>query len=479
MTTASVSAAPVPAVASERFGKLRTLLAWAASLLLPPLLLLLPDASGLDDRMRLFLVITSWAIIVWGFNLISEVAVAMILPVLYVAAGLLPYKEAMSSWTDTLTIITLGGLILGHVVMRTGLTRRMALWGITRMGGSFAGLLAGMTFAVMVVSPLVPSITGKTILFGIIAIGLCDALGFKPRSREATLICLGTFLAVTSAKLCWLTGAGDVILPVSLMDKETGRVTSWLTYALYNAVPGTLYTVLSVALVLVLLRAGSNGRMRDAVEEQYRALPPMNGAERKAAAILALTVLLLLTEPLHHMPTAQVIFIMGLINFLPGIGLINGKEFGALNINIVFFINGCMSIGICANAVGMDHWMTERMLHLLHTDSLWGSALICYVMGVAINFLLTPMAAFVSLVGPITQMAAAMEVDPAILVHSFQYGLDQYVLPYEYAPFMLAMGMGYIGFRDMALVMLARMVVMAAFLGCVAVPFWMMVSARM
>lgn len=97
MTTASVSAAPVPAVASERFGKLRTLLAWAASLLLPPLLLLLPDASGLDDRMRLFLVITSWAIIVWGFNLISEVAVAMILPVLYVAAGLLPYKEAMSS----------------------------------------------------------------------------------------------------------------------------------------------------------------------------------------------------------------------------------------------------------------------------------------------------------------------------------------------------------------------------------------------
>ena len=75
-------------------------------------------------------------------------------------------------------------------------------------------------------------------------------------------------------------------------------------------------------------------------------------------------------------------------------------------------------------------------------------------------------------------MAAAMEVDPAILVHSFQYGLDQYVLPYEYDPFMLAMGMGYIGFRDMALVMLARMVVMAAFLGCVAVPFWMMVSAR-
>ena len=41
---------------------------------------------------------------------------------------------------------------------------------------------------------------------------------------------------------------------------------------------------------------------------------------------------------------------------------------------------------------------------------------------------------------------------------------------------MLAMGMGYIGFKDMALVMLVRMAVMAVFLGCVAVPFWMLVS---
>ena len=475
--TANLSAASMPDTATNAKPlNVRLLIKWAISLLLPPLFLLLPESTGLDGRMKLFLVITLWAVIVWGFNIISEVAVAMALPVLYVLAGLLPYKAAMSSWTDTLTIITLGGLILGHVVMHTGLTRRIALWGVNCMGGSFVGLLGGMTFAVMIISPLVPSITGKTILFGIIAIGLCDAMGFKARSREATLICLGTFLAVTSTKLCWLTGAGDVILPISIMDKVTGKTTSWLTYALYNAVPGALYTVISVGLALLLLRVGGHSHMRATMQEQYRALPPMGLAEKKAAVILVVTVLLLLTEPLHHMPTAYIIFIMGLINFLPGMGLINGKAFGSMNINIVFFINGCMSIGICANAIGMDAWMTERMLSLLHTDSLWNSSLICYGIGVVINFLLTPVAAFVSLVGPITQMAQAMQVDPAILVHSFQYGLDQFVLPYEYAPFMLAMGMGYIGFKDMALVMLVRMVVMAVFLGCVAVPFWMLVS---
>lgn len=107
--TANLSAASMPDTATNAKPlNVRLLIKWAISLLLPPLFLLLPESTGLDGRMKLFLVITLWAVIVWGFNIISEVAVAMALPILYVLAGLLPYKAAMSSWTDTLTIITLG-----------------------------------------------------------------------------------------------------------------------------------------------------------------------------------------------------------------------------------------------------------------------------------------------------------------------------------------------------------------------------------
>lgn len=450
---------------------------WAASLLLPLVVFLLPESTNLTLPMKTFLYITLWAVISWAVKTMDDVVTAMALPVLYVLAGLLPYKLAMSSWTAPLTILAIGGLILGKIVMDTGLAKRVALWCVHAMGGSFSGALIGLTLAAAIVAPFVPSITGKVILFGVIAIGLCDALGYKPMSREATAICLATYMAVTATKLCYLTGGGDVVLPITIMDEVTGVTTTWLTYAMYNFIPGMLYAALSLGLVLVLLRPTNPASVKEISMAQYKSLGPMSNNERKAGYMMLITLALLLTEPFHKIPTAITMFLMGLAAFLPGINFMTGKSFGSMNLNIVFFINGCMAIGICANAVGMNGWMSEHLLVMLENSSPVIGTLTCYVIGLLINFLLTPIAAFVSLTGPLVSMAQGMNIDPRIFVHAFQYGLDQYVLPYEYAPLLLAFGMGYIGFGDMVKVLAVRMVVTGVFIVVIAYPFWSFVSS--
>lgn len=451
-------------------------LKWAASLLLPLLMFCLPASSGLTMPMKIFLAITLWAVISWAVTTLSDVVVAMLLPILYVLAGLLPYKQAMGGWTAQLTVLMIGGLILGKVVMDTGLAKRIALWCVNHTGGSFSGALLGLTLAAIIMAPFVPSVTAKLILLSVIAMGLCDALGYKPRSREATAVCLAAYLAVTASKMCYLTGSGDVVLPVSLMDEVTGVPTTWLTYALYNFIPGMIYTGLSLGLVLLLLRPRNAISIKAIAAEQYAQLGKMGVNEHKAVGLLVVTLVVLMTEPLHGIPTAITMFLVGMAAFFPGLNFMTGKSFGAMNMNLIFFVNGCMAIGICANAVGMNAWMSQYMLVLLQQDSAIWSVLNCYWIGLAVNFLLTPVAAFVSMVAPMTQIALDMGVNPMLFVHAFQYGLDQYVIPYEYAPLLLAYGMGYIGFGDMVKVLGARMVVGAVFIMAVAFPYWSFIS---
>lgn len=54
-----------------------------------------------------------------------------------------------------------------------------------------------------------------------------------------------------------------------------------------------------------------------------------------------------------------------------------------------------------------------------------------YLSGVAVNFMLTPLAATAAFTPAIGELGAAMNMTPLPVFYSFGYGIDQYILPYE------------------------------------------------
>ena len=458
------------------YGK-NTLLAakWIVSFIIPCIVyLIMPiDGQNVTHHMALFLSITVWAICIWATDAMNEIAVGLILPVLYIVLCGVKQQVVYSPWLSEVPLIVIGGFSLGKILQDTGLGKRIGLTCVRLMGGSFTGTLVGLTCAVSIVAPLVPAITGKAAIFCAIGISLCDALDFKPKGREATAVILTCCLAVASTKLCYLTGGADLVLGMGLVQKVTGVPTTWMEYALHNFVPGMLYAFMSVGLVILLLPSRvDRATLTATLHAKYQELGPVTPEQKRAAILMLVTLVLLATDKLHGIAAGLILIGVTFAAFLPGVRLLDGPRFSKVNFAPLFFIMGCMTIGSAGGFLKVTSWIASNKLTYLHGLTTSTAGLASYILGALANFLLTPLAATTTMTSPIAELGLQMNIDPRILFYSFQYGLDNYIFPYEYAVLLYFFSSGYILFKDMVKVLAVRMVLTGVFVFLVAIPFW-------
>lgn len=453
-------------------------LKWLTALIIPCIAYWSMPVDGklVTHEMALFMAFTAWAVCIWAMDAMNEIAVGLILPVLYIVFCGVKQQVVYSPWLSEVPLIVIGGFALGKILQETGLGKRIGLTCVRWMGGSFTGTLIGITIAVSIVAPLVPAITGKAAIFCAIGMSLCDALDFKPKSREATAVILTCFLAVASTKLCYLTGGADLVLGMGLVEKVTGAHTAWMEYAAHNFLPGMLYTFMSVGLVILMLPSRvDRATLRATLETKYTELGAATSDQKRAAVLMLVTLILLATDKLHGIPAGLVLIGITFAAFLPGVNLLDGQKFGKINFAPLFFIMGCMTIGSAGGFLKVTAWIASSTLPYLQglTDATAGLA--AYGLGATVNFLLTPLAATTTMTSPIAELGVQMHIDPRILFYSFQYGLDNYIFPYEYAVYLYFFSCGYMLFRDILKVLAARMILVVAFLFFIAIPFWKMV----
>lgn len=453
------------------------LMKWGASLLIPLLVYtMLPRSATLSEPMVMFLTVTSWAVCAWAMDTLNEIAVGLMLPCMYVLFCNVAPRVVYAPWLSDVPIVVIGGFILGKIIQDTGLGRRIALSCVKVMGGSFAGALCGMTLGAAIVAPLVPSIMGKAAIFLTLALSLCEALDFKAKSREASAVVLATALAVGSTKLCYLTGAADLVLGMGLADKVMGTKTSWMQYAIHNFVPGMLYAAMSLGIVLLVLRSSMKKEsMHHVVVAKYEELGPMSDEQKRALFLLIFTLLLLATDQLHGISAGTVLIFVASMAFMPGMSLMDSAKVGKVNFAPLFFVMGCMCIGSAGGFLKVTDWLASLVMPLFTGMGTTTAGLCSYIVGVAVNFLLTPLAATTTLTSPMTQLGLQLQMDPRILYYSFQYGLDNILFPYEYALYLYFFSSGFINFKDMIKVMAVRMVLTALFIVAIAIPYWRMV----
>lgn len=455
-----------------------TMVKWLVSLLVPVVTYwILPiDGVTLTHPMAMFLVLTFWAVSVWSMDLLNDISVGMLLPVLYIVFCAVPARVIAGPWSSQVPNIVIGGFILCKVLQETGLGRRIGLGCMRAMGGSFKGTLWGLMLAVFIVNPLIPAVTGKALIFAAIVISLCESLDIKKQSREATALMLVAFLSVASSKMCFLTGGGDLVIGMELVDKVLGTQTGWLEYAKWNFIPAAIYTVLCVFLVIIMLPSKMDkNELKVVLEKRYQELGPMTMQEKKATLLMIFTLLLLCTDKLHGMGAGMSLIVVSFLAFLPKVEVMNSERLKSVNFSPLFFIMGCMAIGSAGNFLNVTDWIAANTLHYFEGLSVTWAGIASYVLGVVGNFLLTPLAATASLTSPLTELGVQMNVEPRILYFSFKYGFDNYLFPYEYAVLLLFYGFGYMHFGSMVKVLAVRMIITVPFLLLIAIPFWKLV----
>ena len=432
---------------------------------------LIPTTPTVTKPILYFFAITVWAMFSWMFSVLPEIVVGFVLPILYIVSGVATANEAFSAWTTNTPWICFGGIMLGAVMMSTGLAKRIAFKAILITGGTFKRTLAGLMLGGLILAPFIPSLMAKIAIFCIVGVAICQALDLEPKSNAAAAVMLTAFLAVASPKLSYLTGAADNPMAMGLVAKVTCTMITWGEFALHNAILGIIYSAISLAIVLIMIKPEKEIDSIDVIKERYAELGSMTLNERKAGVALVITLLLMVTDFLHRIDIGWLLNIIIAVLFLPGIGIMKGEQMNKINFSMMFFITGAMSIGPVAAKVGAVKLIATVMLPLLKGSTFY-TLISVYFFGVFVKFFLTPIAATAMFTTSVTEIALQLGLHPYPVVYAFKYGVDQYIFPYEYAVLLYAYSFGYIALKHVFKVLIPRIITTALLLSILAFPYW-------
>lgn len=434
-----------------------------------------PLPLPLSLEYRVFLGITMGAILVWAFDLIQYAVVAVLLPVLFIVCGVSTSEIAFSGWLSTSAWITLGGLFFGYAFMRSGLAKRLAYKLISLTKGDFKGVVIALTITCLIITPVIPSVMGKIALMVPIAIEVCNVLGLKKGDRTAGAIITVVFFALWSPKMAFMTASTDSILASSVLIDQYQYPITWMGWAVDMFIPAMLWTIVSVCLVF-FLKPDKIQLSKQQMMEQYAGLGKMTKREKKLAALMVFVVAMLATESLHGINPTYVLVIVAAFCFVPQVDILEAQDFKKVDLSVVFFLAGVVSIGAVASDIGITSDIVDSVQPILEGQSSFLFVMLLYAFSVLANFLLNPMALIATLLGPMTELCASLGYSPVLGAYSMIMGFNQALLPYEIAPFMLVFSYGYMKMGPTVKVMGIRILAGIIFTAAFTYPYWCLVG---
>lgn len=453
-----------------------TVIKWALVVLIPLAVYFGTSTGGMPPKQILFFTATSAALVLWALGLLSDSFVAITLPVAYIVLQVGKPNQILGAWTSSVGWVVVGGLVFANMMMRTGLAKRLSVWALYVTRGSFTRLLWGIALAGFLIAPAIPSVMGKAALISVICIGICEALNLERQSKAASAVILAGFIGIATSKVGFLTGAADITMYMGLVGQVLGKQISWGEYFLHNFPLSVIYAILSMITLLLVLRPKMQQDSSEYVLKTRAGLGPMNTGEKRTAVLILVLIALLLTDRWHGLDAGWIIILLSFVAFLPAVGLMDDAKLQKIPMASVFFVVGCMSIGSAAKATGADKALVDAIGPMLQGQTGMMSMIFGYLAGTAVNFLLTPLAAFSAMTVPLTQLALETGMNPYPVMYGFSYGLEQYLFPYEYAVLLFFYATGWVSLKHIMLVFFVRFLAAFALLICVAYPYWKMLG---
>ena len=454
-----------------------TMLRWPLTLLLP-ILVYFAAPTDISPKAPLYMAMTSMAILAWAFNVFPAIGVAALLSFAYVLGNVAPAEVVFGPWTTVLPWISFAAVVIGEAMDKSGLARRLAMRCLSLAGGSFMGLAFGFLAGGLVLALVLPSVLARLVILCAIATGIIDALCLNSKSRMSSALVLMAFMAAAGPQFLFLHTSECFIWAFTMLFKDGTTVNFW-EYCWHGSLFSIIYTVASMGMVWLVKGKEDFGSECDPtsyIAQGTRGMGAITAKEKKLMLIVAGMVLGFMLQPWTGVDPVYLFCVLALFCYLPGIDILDRNSIGSLEIMFLVFVAGCMAIGFVGGAVGFNAWAVKQILPVMQG---WGettSVLIAYVSGVLVNFLLTPFAATAAFTPAIGDLGLALNMNPLPLFYAFQYGVDQYLLPYEAVYFLYIFITGRVTLRHIIPALACRAVLCGILLACIAIPWWKFVG---
>ena len=384
--------------------------------------------------------LTLFAVGLWATGLLPEYLTALCFFALAMILGAAPASTIFAGFASSAFWLILSGYVLGIAIRNTGLADRAAHLLTARLSGSYPQLVGGVVLLTYALAFVMPSNMGRIAVLMPIVLAIADRVGLRDgdpgRIGLALAVGFGTFMlsaSILPANVPNLVLAGSI-------ETEIGIRLTYLPYLLLHApVLGVLKGAAIVGGICLLFR----GR-----PTRPPAAPPpgpLSPAERRLAVLLAVTLLLWLTDSLHGISPAWIGLAAACVCLLPGAGLVTHEEFATqVNFRTSIYVAGILGMAAMVTHSGLAEWLGHALLAVAPLQP--GAPLrdFATLVGISslLNFVVTSNGVPALYTPLATTLAAASGLKLMTVLMIQVVGYSTTVLPYQSAPIVVAVQMG-------------------------------------
>jgi len=381
---------------------------------------------------------------------IPEYLTALLFFLIAMLFSVSPASIVFSGFESTAVWLVFGGLVMAVAIMNTGLGKRIASKIAGKLEGSYTKLIAGMTIVGVFFSFLMPSAMGRVILLTPISVSIANHFGFREGSKGRMgvvfAIILGSFIPAFSI----LPANVPNMILVGMAESQFGLFLMFGEYLLLHFPILGLAKACLIVMLIVWLYPDHPVKI---AESDLSEKKPLSREELILVIVLAMLLLLWITDFAHHISPAWVALAGALFLLLPGIGLVSGQHFNTkINFGSLFFVACVIGLGGIIKDSGLGTIIGAKLISNLpisHESPFADYMSVAFIS--TLTSFVTTVSGVPAVITPLTHEIAAMTWLPIKAILMLQVlGFSTIILPYQAAPLVVAVQLT--GYKTMDIV---------------------------
>lgn len=379
-------------------------------------------------------------ILLWATSLLPEFITALLFFAVAMVAKIAPADVIFGGFASSAFWLVFSGFVLGIAIRKTGLADRAARALSSRLTDSWPLMVASVVLLSYALAFVMPSNMGRIALLMPIVAAMAKRAGINEGTRAWYGLALAVGFGTFQLSATILPANVPNLVMSGAAEGSYGIHLNYLPYLLlHTPVLGWLKGAVLIMLICWLF-PGKPHAPRDLTPAE-----PMSRDEKRLAWMLAVVLLLWVSESWHGIGPAWTGLAAAVITLLPRVCFINGDEFSSgVNIRTCIYVAGILGLAITVTQTGIGSAVGEALLQVMPLDEEKPFTSFLALTGIttALNFIMTANGV-PALYTTLAQSFADATGFPLLSVIMIQVlGYSTPLLPYQASPIVVAMALG-------------------------------------
>ena len=294
----------------------------------------------------------------------------------------------LKQWSSPLIFLFLAGFIMALAASKTKLDVWLAKRVLLFVGNRPHNIITGLMAVTYILSMFISNTATAAMMMTILSPMLLNIKSSNPFSKT---VVLAVAISANLGGMATIIGTPPNAIAVGILAQNAPSFIGWMGLAL---VPSLIIVVILRFLILKLYPSNEEYINLQSIEDvehfddstkKFSKVPSLPSWKKSITIVIfALTILLWLSTPLHHIPTTAISFIpiIGFTLF----GIIDADDICKIRWDVIILIIGGLSLGFAVSKTGLDMWFAT----LISTDGLsvlWITLIFSYFVVVVSNFM--------------------------------------------------------------------------------------------